>query len=177
MRESRFGKELCEDLEALRSIESDAFDKIASMAAAQLRAGAPSGKAIRNAAGALNLGEEELSLALDALTFAIAESARQQLPESELRSVFKDQLSLPAEAVESLVQLSRAEAPHARAVAADLGHPLPAFRRMEWRLDVQVCRSCALICWSSLTYCCRVPDTFRTCRWAAGACGVKLPRK
>lgn len=138
MRELFFGKELRADLEALQAVDGDAFEQIASMAAAQLRAGAPSGKAIKNAAGALKLGEEELSLALDALSFTIAESARQELPESELRSVFQEQLPLPAEAVESLVQLSLAEAPHARTVASDLGHPLPAFRRMEWRLDVQV---------------------------------------
>jgi hypothetical protein len=138
MRDLQLSKELRDDLTVLQAIECDAFEQVASMAAAQLRSGALSGKAIRSAAGVLNLGEEELALALDALSFTIAESARQQLPEQELRSALREQLPLPAEAIESLVQLSLAEAPHARAVASDLGHPLPAFRRMEWRLDVQV---------------------------------------
>ena len=139
MRDLQLNKELREDLTVLQTVECDAIEQVASMAAAQLRSGALSGKAIRNAAGVLNLGEEELALALDALSFAIAESARQHLPEQELRSALQEQLPLPADAIESLVQLSLAEAPHARTVASDLGHPLPAFRRMEWRLDVQVC--------------------------------------
>lgn len=138
MKELQLGRELKEDLEVLRALDGEAFEQVASIAAAQLHSGAPGGKAIKSAAATLNLGAEELSAALEALSFVIAESARQQLPEQELRTALQERLPLPGEAIETLVQVSLAEAPHARSMAEDLGHPLPAFRSLEWRLDVQV---------------------------------------
>lgn len=40
------------------------------------------------------------------------------------------------------MQVPVAETPRARSVASDLGHPLPAFRSLDWRLDVQMGSRC-----------------------------------
>ena len=138
MKELHLSKELRDELEVLNSLDSEAFEQVASIAATQLHSGAPGGKAVKNAAAALNMGAEELAAALDALSFVIAESARQNLPEQELRTALQDQLPLEANEIERLVQLSLAEISHVRSIATDLGHPLPTFRNLEWRLDVQV---------------------------------------
>ena len=137
MKEMRLGQELKADLEVLRALDGEAFEQVASIAATQLRSGAPGAKAVKNAAAALAVGPEELAAALEALSFVIAEAARLQIPEQDLRAALQEQLPLSGEAVESLVQVALAETPHARSVAADLGHPLPAFRSLDWRLDVQ----------------------------------------
>ena len=140
------GKELKADLEVLKTLDGEAFEQVAAIAAAQLHSGAPGGKAIKTAAATLNLGAEELAAALEALSFVITESARQQLPEQELRTALQEQLPLSEAAIESLVRVSLAEIPHARRVAEDFGHPLPAFRSLEWRLDVQVRSPCCYSC-------------------------------
>ena len=137
MKELRLGEELRAEIEALRGLDSEAFEQVAAIAAAQLRSGAPGAKAVKNAAAALAVGPEELAAALEALSFVIAEAARLQLPEQDLRAALQEQLPLSGEAVERLVQVAVAETPHARSVASDLGHPLPAFRSLDWRLDVQ----------------------------------------
>jgi len=136
------GKELKVDLEVLKTLDGEAFEQVAAIAAAQLHSGAPGSKAIKTAAATLNLGAEELAAALEALSFVITESARQQLPEQELRTALQEQLPLSEAAIESLVRVSLAEIPHARRVAEDFGHPLPAFRSLEWRLDVQMGSRC-----------------------------------
>ena len=94
----------------------------------------PGAKAVKNAAAALAVGPEKLAAALEALSFVIAEAARLQLPGHDLRAALQEQLPLSGEAVGRLVQVAVAETPRAR---SDLGHPLPAFRSLDWRLDVQ----------------------------------------
>ena len=136
--ELQLGKEVAGDVEALSGLDAAAFEQVATIAAEQLRTGGPGGKAIKSAAAALGLGAAELATALEALSFVIAEAAHQNIPESGLREQLQEQLPLPAEAIEVLVQVSLAAAPQARSVAEDLGHPLPAFRSLDWRLDVQV---------------------------------------
>ena len=132
-------KVIKEDLEVLQNLDSEGFEQVTAIAAAQLHSGAPGNKALKNAAAALQIGADELSAALEALCFVITESARQQLSEQELRTALQEQLvPLRGDAIESIVQVSLAETAHARSVAADLGHPLPAFRSLQWRLDVQV---------------------------------------
>lgn len=132
-------KVIKEDFEVLQNLDSEGFEQVTAIAAAQLHSGAPGNKALKNAAAALQLGADELSAALEALCFVITESARQQLSEQELRTALQEQLvPLRGDAIESIVQVSLAETAHARSVAADLGHPLPAFRSLQWRLDVQV---------------------------------------
>ena len=135
--ELQLGKEVAGDVEALSGLDAAAFEQVATIAAEQLRTGGPGGKAIKSAAAALGLGAAELATALEALSFVIAEAAHQNIPESGLREQLQEQLPLPAEAIEVLVQVSLAAAPQARSVAEDLGHPLPAFRSLDWRLDVQ----------------------------------------
>jgi hypothetical protein len=132
-------KVIKEDFEVLQNLDSEGFEQVTAIAAAQLHSGAPGNKALKNAAAALQIGADELSAALEALCFVITESARQQLSEQELRTALQEQLvTLRGDAIESIVQVSLAETAHARSVAADLGHPLPAFRSLQWRLDVQV---------------------------------------
>ena len=119
MKEMRLGQELKADLEVLRALDGEAFEQVASIAATQLRSGAPGAKAVKNAAAALAVGPEELAAALEALSFVIAEAARLQIPEQDLRAALQEQLPLSGEAVESLVQVALAETPHARSVAGD----------------------------------------------------------
>lgn len=126
MKELRLGEELRAEIEALRGLDSEAFEQIAAIAAAQLRSDAPGAKAVKNAAAALAVGPEKLAAALEALSFVIAEAARLQLPEQDLRAALQEQLPLSGEAVGRLVQVAVAETPRARSVASDLGHPLPA---------------------------------------------------
>ena len=138
MKELLLSKELLQDIEPLGSLDGEAFAQVASISAQQLHAGGTGAKAIKTAAATLDMDAEELASALEALSFVIAEAARQKLPEQELRTALLEQLPLSQEAVESMVQVSLAEQPHARSIAEDLGHPLPAFRSLDWRLDVQV---------------------------------------
>ena len=149
--ELKLGKEVAGDVEALSGLDAAAFEQVATIAAEQLRTGAPGGKAIKSAAAALGLGAAELATALEALSFVIAEAAHQNIPESGLREQLQEQLPLPAEAIEVLVQVSLAAAPQARSVAEDLGHPLPAFRSLDWRLDVQVAPALRLLPLPALT--------------------------
>lgn len=88
----QLSKELKEDLEVLLALDGEAFEQVVVLAAAQLHSGAPGAKAIKSAASTLNVGPQELSAALEALSFVIAESARQQLPEQELRTALTEQV-------------------------------------------------------------------------------------
>ena len=108
MKELRLGEELRAEIEALRGLDSEAFEQVANIAAAQLRSGAPGAKAVKNAAAALAVGPEELAAALEALSFVIAEAARLQprLPGHDLRAALQEQLPLSGEAVGRLVQVT-----------------------------------------------------------------------
>ena len=56
MKELRLEEELRAEIEALRGLDSEAFEQIAAIAAAQLRSDAPGAKAVKNAAAALAVG-------------------------------------------------------------------------------------------------------------------------
>ena len=92
MKGLQLGRELKEHLEVLLTLDGEEFEQVVAISAAQLHSGAPGAKAIKSAASTLNVGPEELSVALEALSFVIAESARQQLSEQDLRTALTEQV-------------------------------------------------------------------------------------
>jgi len=130
-------KQLRSDLASLSALDEAAISTFITLASDQLYVGPAGYKAIAAAAEQAGIDEDAAAGAVDALVQLLAETAKLDLAEPAIREAL-DGLDVGGALQDALVQASLEERGAARRVAGSMAHSLPALRRLDWRLDVQV---------------------------------------
>jgi hypothetical protein len=130
-------KQLRSDLASLSALDEAAISTFITLASDQLHVGPAGYKAIAAAAEQAGIDEDAAAVAVDALVQLLAETAKLDLAEPAIREAL-DGLDVSGAVQDALVQASLEERGAARRVAGSMAHSLPALRRLDWRLDVQV---------------------------------------
>lgn len=134
-------RELKEDVALLQQLETESVGKVMDMAVLQLREGPPNKKAFVEASEAVGVEPMELASTIEAVIQLLLETARLQLPEQDLRQSLED-LQLGEEKTEALLRACSEQAAHTRSLVQSIAPSLPAFKGLDWRLDVQMGSRC-----------------------------------